>query len=104
MIVVMNMDKPFVVSEFEGAADAILVTFDCMNQCILDIVSGKVEPSALLPMQLPADMKTVEEQFEDTPHDMRPYTDSECNVYDFAFGLNWSGVIKDARTEKYTVK
>lgn len=104
VIVVMNMDKPFVVSEFEGAADAILVTFDCMNQCILDIVSGKVEPSALLPMQLPADMKTVEEQFEDTPHDMRPYTDSEGNVYDFAFGLNWSGVINDARTEKYAVK
>ena len=101
VIVVMNMDKPFVVSEFEPVADAILVTFDCMNQAVLDIISGKVEPSALLPMQLPADMKTVEEQFEDTPRDMRPYTDTQGNIYDFAFGLNWSGVIKDARVEKY---
>lgn len=104
VIVVMNMDKPFVVSEFEGAANAILVTFDCMNQCVLDIISGQVEPSALLPMQLPADMKTVEEQYEDTPHDMTPYTDSEGNIYDFAFGLNWNGVIKDARVSKYSVK
>ena len=35
---------------------------------------------SLLPCQLPAEMRTVEEQFEDTPHDMRCYTD-----YDFAF-------------------
>lgn len=101
VIVVMNMDKPFVVSEFEPSADAILVTFDCMNQAVLDIISGKTEPSALLPMQLPADMNTVEEQFEDTPRDMRPYVDNQGNAYDFAFGLNWCGVIDDERVKKY---
>ena len=52
-------------------------------------------------MQLPADMKTVEEQFEDSPRDVRCYTDSEGNVYDFAYGLNWSGVIDDERVKKY---
>lgn len=41
---------------------------------------------SLLPCQLPADMRTVEEQFEDTPHDMRCYTDADGNTYDFAFG------------------
>jgi hypothetical protein len=40
---------------------------------------------SLLPCQLPAEMRTVEEQFEDTPHDMRCYTDADGNTYDFAF-------------------
>ena len=71
------------------------------KQAVLDIISGRREPSALLPMQLPADMKTVEQQHEDVPRDMVCYTDSEGNTYDFAFGLDWKGVIRDARVEKY---
>lgn len=50
---------------------------------------------------MPADMRTVEEQCEDVPHDMRCYTDADGNVYDFAFGLNWNGVISDERVRKY---
>ena len=57
-----------------------------------------------LPCQLPADMETVEEQCEDVPCDMRPYVDSEGNSYDFAFGLNWSGVIRDGRVQRYGKK
>ncbi len=51
-------------------------------------------------MQMPADMLTVEKQFEDVPFDMTPYKDSEGNDYDFAFGLNWYGIIQDARVQK----
>jgi beta-glucosidase len=50
---------------------------------------------------MPLDMRTVEEQKEDVPRDMTPYTDSEGNSYDFAFGLNWSGIIDDARVARY---
>jgi len=67
----------------------------------MDIITGAAEPSALLPCQMPADMKTVEEQSEDVPRDMKCYVDSEGNTYDFAFGLNWQGVINDARVAKY---
>jgi beta-glucosidase len=52
-------------------------------------------------MQLPADMRTVEEQAEDVPRDMRPYVDADGNAYDFAFGLNWSGVIHDERVTRF---
>ena len=52
-------------------------------------------------MQMPADMKTVEEQQEDVPHDMRPLVDASGNAWDFGFGLGWSGVISDGRTAKY---
>ena len=65
------------------------------------MISGRFPPSGLLPCQLPADMRTVEEQFEDTPRDMRCYIDSDGNKYDFAFGLNWKGVISDKRTKRY---
>ena len=100
VVTVVNTGRPLV-PEFEPYSDAILVSFGCQNQAILELISGKVEPSALLPMQLPADMKTVEEQFEDVPYDMDCYVDADGNAYDFAFGLNWSGRISDERTAKY---
>lgn len=65
--------------------------------------SGQVEPSGLLPIQMPANMETVEAQFEDVPRDMECHVDSDGNTYDFAFGLDWSGVIKDERTARYNV-
>lgn len=100
VITVINTGKPFV-PEFEPYSDAILVSFGCQNQAILDLISGAAEPSALLPMQLPADMKTVELQKEDLPFDMECYVDSDGNVYDFAYGLDWSGRIEDERVAKY---
>ena len=104
VVVVISATRPFVPSEFEPYADAILVHFGVQNQAVLDLVAGNAEPNGLLPMQLPADMRTVEEQQEDVPHDMRCHVDTDGNRYDFAFGLNWSGVIKDARTRKYNKK
>ncbi|MDT3366242.1 MAG: glycoside hydrolase family 3 protein, partial [Bacteroidota bacterium] len=101
VVVAVNLTRPAVLSELEPYADAILLTFGVQNQAVLDIVSGAVEPSGLLPMQMPADMRTVEEQCEDLPQDMNPLVDADGNAWDFAFGLNWSGIIRDERTEKY---
>ncbi|GAB3167392.1 glycoside hydrolase family 3 protein [Telluribacter humicola] len=101
VIVSMNMANPAVVGEFEKQTNALLVNFGVQDQAMMDILTGASEPSALLPMQMPADMQTVEAQFEDVPRDMKSYVDSEGNTYDFGFGLNWKGIIKDARTSKY---
>lgn len=101
VIVVLNTGMPVVPAEFEGKADAILISFGIQNQAIFDIISGKAEPSGLLPMQMPADMKTVEQQNEDVPRDMVCYKDVDGNTYDFGFGMNWSGVINDARVTTY---
>lgn len=100
VITVVCTGKPFV-PEFEPYSDAILVSFGCQNQALLDLICGSVEPSALLPMQLPADMKTVELQKEDVPFDMECYIDADGNVYDFAYGLNWEGRIDDERVSRY---
>jgi len=104
VVVAVNVSKPMVFKEIEPWSDAILIYFGVQKQAVLDIVSGNAEPSGLLPMQMPADMETVETQFEDVPFDMECYKDAAGNVYDYSFGLNWSGVISDWRTEKYGTK
>jgi beta-glucosidase len=101
VIVSVNLANPMVFSEFEKNADAIVADFGVQGQATLDILTGKNEPSALLPLQMPANMKTVEQQFEDVPHDMKCYTDNQGHVYDFGYGLNWKGIINDARITKY---
>jgi len=55
-------------------------------------------------LQMPANMHTVETQYEDVPFDMTFHIDSEGNGYNFGFGMNWSGIIMDARNEKYTIE
>ncbi|WP_422444910.1 glycoside hydrolase family 3 N-terminal domain-containing protein [Thermoanaerobacterium sp. DL9XJH110] len=103
VIAVINLDNPMVFTEVDAVSDAILVRFASSDNAVLDIISGKVEPSGLLPLQMPKDMAAVEEQYEDVPRDMECYVDSDGNTYDFAFGLNWSGVINDERVKKYKV-
>ena len=104
VLVAVSMSNPMVFGEFEEQVDAILAEFGVQVEALLDIVSGKVEPSALLPMQMPLNMSTVEKQMEDVPRDMIPYKDSNGHVYDFGYGLNWKGLINDARVKKYVPK
>ena len=101
VVVVVETGRPIVLSEIEPYADVILISFNVQHQALLDIINGKIEPSALLPMQMPANMKAVEEQLEDVPRDMDCYHDADGHVYDFGFGMNWSGVINDERVKKY---
>ena len=104
VVVCVNAFKAMVVSEFEPDVAAIFMGFGTKGSEFLNVISGKVEPSGLLPMQMPASMDTVEAQLEDVPRDMECHVDTEGNEYDFGYGLNWSGVISDARTEKYCVE
>lgn len=101
LIVVINMLNPAVLTEIEPYADAIVIGFDVQAQAYIDIITGKAEPSALLPFNLPANMQAVEEHCEDRPHDIRPYQDADNNTYAFAYGLNWKGVIDDERVKRY---
>lgn len=111
-VVCVVATKPLCVYEFEDKVDAIVMSFNPSSsftgstttptRAMFDVVTGKYEPSALLPFQMPASMETVEAQYEDVPRDMECHVDTDGNTYDFAFGLNWSGVIKDERVEKYS--
>ncbi len=109
VIVVLDVANPMVFGEFESEVDAILVGFggnrsdNVPDKAFLEVITGQVEPSGLLPIQMPTNMETVEAQLEDVPRDMECYMDSDGNTYDFAYGLNWSGAIKDDRTAKYNI-
>ncbi len=103
VIVAVNASSAFCVDEFEPAADAILVGYGIDNALFLEIAAGNFEPNGLLPVQMPADMAAVEAQLEDVPRDTACYVDAAGNTYDFAFGMNWSGVISDGRVAAYSV-
>jgi beta-glucosidase len=90
-----------ILSEIEPLANAILIHMGVQDQALMELLTGSAEPSGLLPFQMPASMETVEAQFEDVARDMTCYTDADGNVYDFAFGLNWAGVISDERVTTY---
>lgn len=102
VVVVINMLNPMVMKEIEPYADAVLVGFDVQSQAVMDIISGRCEPSGLLPFQLPRDMSAVELHCEDKPHDVPCHCDAEGNFYDFGFGMNFKGVIDDERVRKYS--
>ena len=110
--VLMTAGRPMVWSEVEPLADVILLSYSgagfngewFYTEALLNILSGQVEPSGLLNYQQPASMDAVEKQKEDVPRDCECYQDANGNVYDFGFGLNWAGVIDDARTQTYKVE
>ena len=105
VIVSMQMDRGMAWSEVEPLADVILVNYKAQhNEAVAEIILGQTEPNGLLVFQQAASMEAVEKQLDDVPRDIECYKDAAGNKYDFAFGLNWSGVIKDERTEKYSAK
>ena len=104
VIVIINTFNPTVVAEFESKVEGLLLHFGNQDQALLDVISGAFEPNGLLPFQIPASMETVETQLEDVPFDMDCHVDTEGNIYNFAFGMNWSGPINDERVKKYYVK
>ena len=110
-VVAMFTGKAMCFHEFEPAVDAIVATFcgasmyggaSASSEALVRIIAGLDEPSGLLPMQMPRDMDDVEGQAEDTPRDMACYTDSVGHKYDFAYGLNYAGVIDDDRVKTYS--
>jgi len=106
VVVVMsaNNSGAMVWSEVEPLADTILYAYgSATDAATMQILAGKVEPSALLVNQQPASMQAVEKEQEDVPRDLECYVDADGHTYDFAYGMNWSGVINDSRVQTYSV-
>ena len=103
LVLGVSTNNPMVFSEFEDKVEGILLHYggEITDEAVCVIASGQVEPTALLTSQMPASMDAVEASDEDVPRDMECHVDSEGNAYDFAFGMNWSGVIDDERTQRY---
>ncbi|MGM9588608.1 MAG: glycoside hydrolase family 3 N-terminal domain-containing protein [Faecousia sp.] len=101
VVAVVTLKNPMVMAELEPYTDALLVEYGVTPQAVVDVLTGAFTPEGLLPVQIPADMDTVERQQEDVAFDMTCYRDQEGHTYDFGFGMNFDGVIQDDRTRRY---
>jgi beta-glucosidase len=80
-VVVVNMDKPVILTEFIDSVAAVFGAFGAGDTAVLDVVFGKHSPTGKLPFDLPGDMPSVMAQAADVPFDM------EDPLFKFGFGL-----------------
>jgi len=82
-IVDIYLDRPAVIPEIASASKGLFADFGTSDEALLDLVFGKVNPSAHLPFELPSSMEAVRNQKEDLPHD------SSDPLFAFGYGLSY---------------
>ena len=82
-IVVVNLERPAILTDINDKSRSLLVEFGSSDQAIIDIIFGKFNPEGKLPFELPLSQKTVENQMEDVPYD------SKNPLYSFGHGLTY---------------
>jgi beta-glucosidase len=88
VVVVVNMDKPVILTEFIESIAAVFGTFGSGDPAVLDLIFGKASPTGKLPFDLPSDMPSVMAQAADVPFDM------DDPLFKFGFGLSYPGKAK----------
>ena len=105
VIASVSMERGMIWTDVEPLCDVILVSYNAQKaDAVAKIILGEAEPQGLLVFQQPISMEAVEGSLSDVPRDLECYVDAAGNAYDFAFGMNWSGVIDDERTQKYSAE
>ena len=84
-VVVVNMDRPVILTEFIDDVAGAFAAFGASDAALLDVVFGKASPTGKLPYDLPSDMPSVLAQAEDLPHDVAD------PLFKFGFGLTYTG-------------
>jgi beta-glucosidase len=82
-IVDIYLDRPAVIPEIAKASKGLLANFGVSDEALLDIIFGKVNPSAKLPFEMPSSMDAVRNQKEDVPYD------SGNPLFPFGYGLSY---------------
>ena len=84
LILVVDLNRPAILSELNDLSDALIGTFGVNDEVIHEIINGKTNPSGKLPFELPSSMSEVEEQLEDV-------TDDTANpLYEYGYGLSFT--------------
>ena len=82
-VIVLNLKRPAIISKIEPYSEAIIADFDVDEKIILELIYGEFLPTGKLPIQLPSSMKSVLEQDEDVPFDLKN------PLYDYGHGLSF---------------
>jgi beta-glucosidase-like glycosyl hydrolase/8-oxo-dGTP pyrophosphatase MutT (NUDIX family) len=101
LAVILSCHQPMLLQDVEPYADILLADCGAKSRDIFDVLTGRKEPSGLLPFQFPADESEIGGHFADVPFDMNSYRDADGALYGFAYGRNYSGVISDGRVSRY---
>ena len=84
LILVVDLNRPAILSELNDLSDALIGTFGVNDEVIHEIINGKTNPSGALPFELPSSMSEVEEQLEDVPDD------TANPLYKYGYGLSFT--------------
>jgi len=82
-IVVVDMNRPAILTNMREKASALLASFGVSDKALLNLLTGQISPHAHLPFELPSSMEEVEHQKEDLPHD------TEHPLYPYGYGLSF---------------
>lgn len=80
-IVIVNLERPAVLTPFNTDAAALMVDFTVNEKVIFQTLFGETAPTGKLPFELPSSMENVMLQKEDLP------SDSKDPLYKFGFGI-----------------
>ena len=82
-VVVVNMDKPVILTEFIDSVAGVYGAFGPGDAALLDVIFGKAKVTGKLPFDVPSDMPSVMAQDADVPFDMID------PMFKFGFGLTY---------------
>ncbi len=82
-VVEVSCDRPAVLTPFVDDAGALVVTFGCSDDALLDVLFGAVAPQGRLPFDLPQSMAAVVASRPDVPFD------TADPLFRFGHGLSW---------------
>ncbi|MFV3130837.1 glycoside hydrolase family 3 protein [Niveispirillum sp. KHB5.9] len=86
VILVVDMDRPAIVTAVRPHAALLLAAFGIGDAALFDALRGKVAPKGRLPFELPSDMSAVRAQSPALPHD------SADPLYPIGFGRSTGGL------------
>lgn len=82
-ITIMTLERPAVFPEINEASKAVIADFNCSDEILFELLSGKFKPSGKLPFELPSSPEAVQNQKEDVPYD------SQDPLYPFGAGISF---------------
>jgi len=69
LVIVVNLDRPAILTPFVGHAAAIVADYGSSAAAVLDALTGRVPPRGRLPIEIPRSMDAVRSSREDVPSD-----------------------------------
>ncbi|AUG28825.1 MULTISPECIES: glycoside hydrolase family 3 protein [Microbacterium] len=69
LVLVVNLDRPGILTPFAAFASAIVVDFGSSSRAVVDVLTGRIAPEGRLPIELPRSMDAVRSSREDVPSD-----------------------------------